>query len=719
MVKTRSSAAVLPTIPVTAHSGVSSIYIASAERGTGKSAIALGLLHLLAASPARVGVFKPIVGSSDETDDLLDLLLEHTTVSFDDYGQVRGVTYERVDEDPEAALSEIVARYHELARQCDAVVIVGSDYTGVFNPTALTFDARVAANLGAPVLLALNGHERNTESITQIAQRCLTEVGAAHARCAAIIANRCDPEHLDEIRAALDTTGVPSFSLPEVPLLAAPTMAELCEALDGTLYSGDPELLRREALSVMVGGMNAEHILERLAEGQVVIVPADRSEVLLALVTAHQAQGFPSLAGIILNGGLLPHPAIDKLLNGVQPTLPLIATPHGTYRTAELASHTRARIRVGALRKIDTVLEIVARHIDGTALLRRMQVRAPSVVTPQMFEYRLLERARGHRRHIVLPEGNDDRILLAAGRLLVRGIVDLSILGAEAIVRRRGAELGVDLADAQVLDPESSGLRDKFGVEYTRLRAHKGMTEDRAREIMCDVSYFGTMMVHMGIADGMVSGAAHTTAHTIRPSFEIIKTAPGVSTVSSVFLMCLSNRVLAFGDCAVVPDPTIEQLADIAISSAATAAKFGIDPKIAMLSYSTGESGTGADVDKVRAATQLVRDRRPDLLVEGPIQFDAAVEPTVAATKMPGSLVAGGATVLVFPDLNAGNNTYKAVQRTAGAVAIGPVLQGLAKPVNDLSRGALVHDIVNTVAITAIQAQEDSPQQTPTLGGTP
>src|SRR5271166_1345224 len=718
MVKTPSTA-VLPTMPVTAHSVVSSIYIASAESGTGKSTIALGLLHLLAASPARVGVFKPIVGSSDETDYLLDLLLEHTTVSFDDYSQVRGVTYERVDEDPEAALSEIVARYHELARQCDAVVVIGSDYTGVFNPTALTFDARVAANLGAPVLLALNGHDRNTESITQIAQRCLTEVGAAHARCAAIIANRCDPEHLDEIRAALDTTGVPSFSLPEVPLLAAPTMAELCEALDGTLYSGDPELLRREALSVMVGGMNAEHILERLTEGQVVIVPADRSEVLLALVTAHQAQGFPSLAGIILNGGLLPHPAIDKLVKGVQPTLPLIATGHGTYRTAELASHTRARMGVAALRKIDTALKVVERHIDATALLARMHVPVPSVMTPQMFEYQLLARARTDRRHIVLPEGNDDRILLAAGRLLARGIVDLTVLGAEAAVRGRGAELGVDLSHAQVLDPETSELLDKFGAQYARLRAHKGMTEDRAREIMCDVSYFGTMMVHLALADGMVSGAAHTTAHTIRPSFEIIKTAPGVSTVSSVFLMCLSDRVLAFGDCAVVPDPTVEQLADIAISSAATAAKFGIDPKIAMLSYSTGESGTGADVDKVRAATQLVRDRRPDLLVEGPIQYDAAVEPTVAATKMPGSPVAGGATVLVFPDLNAGNNTYKAVQRTAGAVAIGPILQGLAKPVNDLSRGALVHDIVNTVAITAIQAQEDSPQQTPTSGGTP
>jgi phosphate acetyltransferase len=697
----------------------SSIYVASAESDTGKATIALGLLYLLAASAARVGVFRPIVRSTDEADHLLELMLEHATATLDSHAQCLGVTYDQVHEDPDAALSEIVVRYHEVASRCDAVVVVGSDYTDVVNPSVLTFNARIAVNLGAPVLLAINGHERSPETITDIAQRCLTEVSAAHARCAAIIANRCDPEHLDEIRMALATTGLPAFSLPEVALLAAPTMAELCEALDGTLYSGDPELLRREAMGVMVGGMTGEHILERLTEGLVVIVPADRSEVLLALVTAHQAEGFPSLAGIILNGGLLPHPAIDRLVKGVQPTLPLIATRHGTYKTAELASRTRGRLGVGALRKIDTALEVVERHIDGTALLEQVRVPVPSVVTPQMFEYRLLDRARADRRHIVLPEGSDDRILLAAGRLLARGIVDLTILGAEAAVRRRGAELGVDLSDAQVFDPDTSGLLDKFGAEYARLRAHKGMTDDRAREIIRDISYFGTMMVHMGIADGMVSGAAHTTAHTIRPSFEIIKTAPGVSTVSSVFLMCLSDRVLAFGDCAVVPDPTIEQLADIAISSAATAAKFGIRPKIALLSYSTGDSGAGANVDKVRAATQLVRDRRPDLLVEGPIQYDAAVEPSVAASKMPGSPVAGHATVLVFPDLNAGNNTYKAVQRTAGAVAIGPVLQGLARPINDLSRGALVDDIVNTVAITAIQAQEDSPQHTPASGGTP
>jgi phosphate acetyltransferase len=690
----------------------SSIYLAAVEGGTGKSAIALGLLHLLAASSARVGVFRPIVRSLDEPDAQLELLLAHATAKIDDHTRCRGVTYQQVYSDREAALGEIVARFHDVARQCETVLVVGSDYTDVVNPSELSFNARVAVNLGAPLVLAINGHQRDAQAIGEITARCLAEAEAVHARTAAVIANRCDPGRLTEVTAAISehlggpgSLDIPAFAVPEVALLSAPTMAELCTALDGTVYSGDPELLRREALSVMVGGMTAENILERLTEGQVVIVPADRSDVLLALVNAHEAQGFPSLAGIILNGGLLPHPAIDKLVKGLRPTLPLIATGHRTYDTAEQVSNTGSRVTVDALRKIDTALAVMADHIDGAELTERIRVPASTVVTPQMFEYQLLERARSDRRHIVLPEATDDRILLAAGRLLSRGIVDLTLLGVEDAVRGRGAELGVDLDAAQVVDPASSGLLESFGAEYARLRAHKGIAEERAREIMRDISYFGTMMVQLGIADGMVSGAAHTTAHTIRPAFEIIRTAPGVSTVSSVFLMCLADRVLAFGDCAVVPDPTVEQLADIAISSAATAASFGIDPRVALLSYSTGESSAGAGVDKVRAATQLVHQRRPDLLADGPIQYDAAVDETVAAAKMPDSAVAGRATVLVFPDLNTGNNTYKAVQRSAGAVAIGPVLQGLAKPVNDLSRGALVDDIVYTVAITAIQAQ--------------
>lgn len=689
--------------------GASSIYLAAAEGGTGKTVIALGLLQLLAASSARVGVFRPIVRSFDEPDEQLELLLEYATARIDDLRSCRGVTYQQVDTDREAALGEIVARFHDIARQCDTVLIVGSDYTDVATPSELNFNARIAVNLGAPLILAVNGNHREPAAIGDITERYLAQATAMQALPVAVIANRCEPDRLTQVIAAiserLSRKGIPVFAVPEVPLLSAPTMAQLCAALNGTVYSGDPELLRREALGVMVGGMTADNILDRLIEGEVVIVPADRTDVLLALINAHEAQGFPSLAGIILNGGLLPHPAIDKLIKGLRPTLPLITCADRTFDTAERVANTGSRITVGALRKIDTALQLIADHVDGAKLAELIRVPASTVVTPQMFTYRLLERAKSDRRRIVLPEANDDRILLAASRLLARGIVDLTLLGEEDAVRGRGAKLGVDLSAAHVLDPQGSGLIESFGAEYARLRAHKGMTEDNAREIVSDISYFGTMMVHLGMADGMVSGAAHTTAHTIRPAFEIIGTAPGVSTVSSVFLMCLSDRVLAFGDCAVVPDPTVEQLADIAISSAATAAAFGIEPRVALLSYSTGESGAGADVEKVRAATQLVCQRQPELLVDGPIQYDAAVDAGVAAAKMPHSVVAGRATVLIFPDLNTGNNTYKAVQRTAGAVAIGPVLQGLAKPVNDLSRGALVDDIVYTVAITAVQAQ--------------
>ncbi|MEH6795450.1 MAG: phosphate acetyltransferase [Rhodococcus sp. (in: high G+C Gram-positive bacteria)] len=682
----------------------SSIYIASPEGDSGKSTIALGVLQMLAASAARVGVFRPIARSTEEPDYILELLVEHTTADLT-YEQSLGVTYEQVHSDQDAALSKIVDRYHEVASQCDAVVIVGSDYTDVGSPSELGFNARIAVNLGAPVLLALRGSGRTPDEIAQLATLCQGELRQHHAHLAAVVANRCAPDDLDAVTDALASVGVPAWSLPEIPLLVAPTMAELLEAVDGKLYSGDSSLLQREALRVMVGGMTAEHILERLTEGVVVIAPADRSDVLLALVNAHEAEGFPSLAGIIMNGGIEPHPAIARLVAGLGPRLPILTTELGTFDTASAAAQTRGRVAVGSQRKVDTALGLMEQRVDAKTLLERLDIAIPTITTPQMFEYQLIHRARADRKHIVLPEGGDDRILRAAGRLLQRQVADLTILGEEGPIRRRASELGVDLDSATVLDPKNCDYAEDFAAEYTELRKHKGMTIDRAREIMTDISYFGTMMVHKGIADGMVSGAAHTTAHTIKPSFEVIKTTEGVSTVSSIFLMCLSDRVLAYGDCAVVPDPTAEQLADIAVSSAQTSAQFGIEPRVAMLSYSTGESGSGADVDKVRQATALVRERNPELLVEGPIQYDAAIEPSVAASKLPDSDVAGRATVFIFPDLNTGNNTYKAVQRSAGAVAVGPVLQGLRKPVNDLSRGALVEDIVNTVAITAIQAQ--------------
>jgi phosphate acetyltransferase len=680
------------------------IYVASPEGDTGKSTIALGILHRLAATVAKTGVFRPITRLGEERDYILELLLPHTTAGLS-YEQCVGVSYQQLHDDPDGAIADIVDRFHEVADQCDAVVIVGSDYTDVTTPSELDTNARIAANLGAAVVLAVKAKDRTPTEVAQVVELCLIEISGQHAHTAAVVANRCDPSQMAAVADALKSFEPKSYVLPEEPLLVAPVVGDLARAVEGTVISGDQELLKREVMDVLVAGMTAEHVLERLTEGVAVITPGDRSDVVLAVVSAHAAEGFPSLSCIILNGGLALHPSVDKLVEGLGQRLPIIATPFGTFETTSKVAGTRGRVTASSQRKIDTAIELMDAHVDTADLLAQLAIPIPTVVTPQMFTHQLQERARAARKRIVLPEGEDDRILKAAGRLIQRNVAELTILGDEPRIRARAAELGVDLAEAKVLNPRTSELCDQFAEQYAELRKRKGVTVEQARETIHDVSYFGTMLVHNDMVDGMVSGAMHTTAHTVRPAFEIIKTQPGITTVSSIFLMCLSDRVLAYGDCAIVPDPTSEQLADIAISSARTAAQFGIDPRVAMLSYSTGTSGTGADVDKVRAAAELVHKREPDLLVDGPIQYDAAVDPTTAASKMPDSKVAGRATVLIFPDLNTGNNTYKAVQRSAGAIAIGPVLQGLKKPVNDLSRGALIEDIVNTVAITAIQAQ--------------
>jgi phosphate acetyltransferase len=683
------------------------IYIAAPEPETGKSTIALGLLHRLTATVARVGVFRPITRLGEDRDYILELLLEHTTAGLS-YEQCVGVTYQQLHADGDAAMATIVDSYHAMAQGCDAVVIVGSDYTDVTRPAELSVNARIAVNLGAPVLLTVSGKGRTATEIASVVEVCLAELNAQHAHTAAVVASRCAPAELTTVAQSLAALSPPAprgYVLPEEPLLSAPTVAELEKAVNGTPVSGEASLREREVMAVLVAGMTADHVLERLRDGVAVITPGDRSDVLLAVASAHAAEGFPSLSCIVLNGGFELHPSIAALVAGLRLRLPIVATALGTYDAASAAASARGRVTATSQRKIDTALELMDRHVDITDLLAQLAIPIPTVITPQMFTYQLQLRARSDRKHIVLPEGNDDRILRSAGRLLQRCVADLTILGNEAQIRLRSAELGVYLDDAKVIDPLSSELRDQFADQYAQLRKAKGITVEHAREIMSDATYFGTMMVHNGLADGMVSGVAHTTAHTVRPAFEIIKTVHDVATVSSIFFMCLPDRVLAYGDCAIIPNPTSEQLADIAISSARTAAQFGIEPRVAMLSYSTGDSGAGADVDKVRVATELVRQRDPRLLVEGPIQYDAAIEPSVAATKVGDSPVAGRATVLIFPDLNTGNNTYKAVQRSAGAIAIGPVLQGLRKPVNDLSRGALVEDIVNTVAITAIQAQ--------------
>jgi phosphate acetyltransferase len=674
------------------------VYVAGCESATGKSAVALGVQQLLTRRVQRLGVFRPVVADPDH-DPLLDLLRPLGT-AVAPYEASCGVGYEDVRADEARALEEIVARYRALAAQCDGVLVVGTDFAGAGTASELAFNARVALNLGLSALLVVSGHDRTPAEVRSATSVALTTWRGVGGHVVGVVANRVQAYNL---AAVVEDGEVPIYALPEVDLLMAPTVGQVAAACHGEMIAGDPELLGREALSLTVAAMTLPNLMDRITEGTMLITPGDRADVLLAAMFAHASIDLPSPAGVVLTGGLRPPELMLGALGGFGGLPPILLTEHDTYEAVSLAGAREGAITPAAPRKITKALALFETHIDGEDLLDRIDVARSPAVTPLMFEYTLLDRARARQRHIVLPEGTDERVLRAADILLRRRVVELTLLGPEAEVRGTAGRLGLDLYGAHVLDPSDPDLVERFAQEYAARRAHKGVTVDAARDVVSDVSYFGTLMVAVGMVDGMVSGATHTTAETIRPAFELVKTRADVSIVSSVFLMCLADRVLVYGDCAVNPNPTAEQLADIAISSAATAAQFGIEPRVAMLSYSTGSSGSGEEVESVRAATELVRSRAPSLSVEGPIQYDAAVDATVARTKLPGSAVAGRATVFIFPDLNTGNNTYKAVQRSAGAIAIGPVLQGLNKPVNDLSRGATVHDIVNTVAITAIQ----------------
>ncbi|MEP6980813.1 MAG: phosphate acetyltransferase, partial [Nakamurella sp.] len=635
-----------------------SVYVASPEGNSGKSTVAFGLLDQLTRSVERVGVFRPVTKSDTDVDRVVELLLSHPAVE-QDYGTAIGISYDALHRDPAGAMGEILRRYHEFADAFDVVVVLGSDYTDIATGSELAFNAEVAANLGSPVVLVVSGQGRTPEEIRLSADLARAELSALHARAVAVIANRVDPDAVDEVRSLLaGAGGLGVGAIPEMPTLIAPSIAQLVVACNGRVLRGDvPERLAKESMGFVVAAMSMPNVLVRLHDNYTVIAPGDRYDLLPGLVLAHYAGTFPPVASIVLTGGYLPPDSVQRLIDGLVGDLPIIVTELGTYETATILSQVQGKLRAGSPVKIDTALRVFAESVDVDALIASIQISHSEATTPLMFQFRLIDRARKDRRHIVLPEGSDDRILQATDSLLRLGVADITILGEENAVRTRASALGLTLGAAKVLSPHDPELVARFAAEYFRLRQHKGMTLEKAREVVTDVSYFGTMMVHLGLADGMVSGAAHTTAHTIKPSFEIVKTVPGTKIVSSVFLMCLADRVLVYGDCAVNPDPTADQLADIAISSAATAAQFGVEPRVAMLSYSTGTSGSGADVDKVREATGMVHERQPDLLVEGPIQYDAAVDPSVAAAKLPESHVAGRATVLIFPDLNTGNNT--------------------------------------------------------------
>ncbi|MEV6015860.1 MULTISPECIES: phosphate acetyltransferase [unclassified Streptomyces] len=684
-----------------------SVYVTGIDRGDGRQVVELGVMELLTRQVDRVGVFRPLV--HDGPDRLFELLRARYRLAQDP-ATVYGMDYReasalQAEQGTDELVSTLVDRFHLVARDYDVVLVLGTDFAATQLPDELALNARLANEFAASVLPVVGGGGQSAESVRAETRNAYRAYDGLGCDVLAMVVNRVAPEDRAEIAERLDSRlPVPCYVLPDEPALSAPTVAQITHALGGTVLLGDDAGLARDALDFVFGGAMLPNFLSALTPGCLVVTPGDRADLVIGSLAAHSA-GTPPIAGILLTLDEKPSSEILTLAARLAPGTPVVSVTGNSFPTAEALFALEGKLNAATPRKAETALGLFERHVDTADLLKRVSAPSSDRLTPMMFEHQLLEQARSDRRRVVLPEGTEERVLHAAEVLLRRGVCDLTLLGPVDQIRKKAADLGIDVSATQLIDPQTSPLRDSFAEKYAELRAHKGVTVELAYDVVADVNYFGTLMVQEGLADGMVSGAVHSTAATIRPAFEIIKTRPESRIVSSVFFMCLADKVLVYGDCAVNPDPDAEQLCDIAISSAATAEQFGVEPRIAMLSYSTGTSGSGADVDKVREATELVRARRGDLRIEGPIQYDAAVEPSVAATKLPESKVAGQASVLIFPDLNTGNNTYKAVQRSAGAIAVGPVLQGLRKPVNDLSRGALVQDIVNTVAITAIQSQ--------------
>ncbi|MET7385329.1 phosphate acetyltransferase [Streptomyces sp. NPDC005529] len=684
-----------------------SVYVTGIDRGDGRQVVELGVMELLTRQVDRVGVFRPLV--HDGPDRLFELLRARYRLAQDP-ATVYGMDYHeasalQAEQGTDELVSTLVDRFHLVARDYDVVLVLGTDFAATQLPDELALNARLANEFAASVIPVVGGRAQTAESVRAETRNAYRAYDGLGCDVLAMVVNRVEPEIRTEILERLGSRlPVPCYVLPDEPALSAPTVAQITQALGGEVLLGDDAGLSRDALDFVFGGAMLPNFLRALTPGCLVVTPGDRADLVIGTLAAHSA-GTPPVAGILLTLNERPGHDILTLAARLAPGTPVVSVAGTSFPTAAELFSLEGKLNAATPRKAETALGLFERYVDTSDLLKRVSAPSSDRLTPMMFEHKLLEQARSDRRRVVLPEGTEERVLHAAEVLLRRGVCDLTLLGPVDQIRKKAADLGIDLSATQLIDPQTSELRDSFAEKYAELRAHKGVTVELAYDVVADVNYFGTLMVQQGLADGMVSGAVHSTAATIRPAFEIIKTRPESKIVSSVFFMCLAEKVLVYGDCAVNSDPDAEQLCDIAIQSAATAEQFGVEARIAMLSYSTGTSGTGVDVDKVREATDLVRLRRGDLRIEGPIQYDAAVEPSVAATKLPESEVAGQASVLIFPDLNTGNNTYKAVQRSAGAIAVGPVLQGLRKPVNDLSRGALVQDIVNTVAITAIQAQ--------------
>ena len=692
---------------------VKNLYIASLEPNSGALIVCMGIMELLKSRVHKLAFFRPIIKDISSVDNDIDFMIKHFNLpqnAKDSYGFGLDEVEALLSQERESEVIErLLQQYHILEAQYDFVLIQGLDYASFSNTLSYNLNHIIAKNLQAPYISLINGKHKSYEQLTHEIDLERSSLTNEHVEHIAIFVNRLDEKNHRCLNEKHCDISVPTFFMEEIDELDLVSVGEVKHALQCPQLFGSKKDLDRIIRRAKIAAMNIEHLLQRLDDNDFIIVPGDRLDVILTVLYANYSKDFPSIAGIVLTGGFVPPENFLQLISGIDfLSIPIFTVQSDTYETAVLIDSISASLHSQQSRKIALAMGGFMKAIDIEVLQERLRTAHSDTITPAMFEHTLYQRAREVRKRIVLPESGDERILRAAEILLRRDAVELILLGERERVLHHANMLGLDISNATIIDPATSPLMSQYVEDFYAMRRHKGLTKNTATEAMTHGSYFATMMVQNGDADGMVSGAVHTTQDTVLPALQIIKTTSEISLVSSLFFMCMDTEVLVYADCAINQDPTASQLAQIAIASALSAKTFGIEPRIAMLSYSTGNSGHGDQVDKVREATAIVKEMRPEILIEGPIQYDAAIDPSVAHIKLPDSSVAGRATVFIFPDLNTGNNTYKAVQRSSGAIAIGPILQGLKKPINDLSRGCEITDIVNTILITAIQAQGEA-----------
>ncbi len=690
-------------------------YLSPVGFEVGLTSIALGLVRALERQGLKVGFMKTIAQplpfelGPERSTHFANKLFHLSPPTPIDFGRAEHLIGSG---QTDQLMEEILGLYQQVSESSDVVVIEGmsADSKHVYAPE---LNAHIARNLEAETIFVGSAAHSSLEDIAkQIEVAARQSTNAHNTRFAGFIISKV-PEAIVPTDYTLTlsqltpTAKARRLSLigtvPFASAFAAPRTLDVANHL-GALVLCNTRLAHARAVDMVVAARSARFMVSRLKAGALVIAPGDRDDVILATAMAAH-RGVP-LAGLLLTCNALPDPHIYHItqLDDKAP-LPILITPLDTFATASRLAQMHNHVPADDVARMEQVVDFVAEHLDVTRLIQKIGQPHEVHMPPPAFRYQLMTRARRANKRIVLPEGEEPRTIQAAAICHQKGIARCVLIGKADVIRKTAATLDIALPDdLDILDPDV--IRSRYVAPLVQARHSKGLTESQAEVALEDTVVLGTMMLALDEVDGLVSGAIHTTANTVRPALQLIKTAPGASIVSSIFFMLMPDQVLVYGDCAVNPDPTAEELADIAIQSADSARAFGLEPRVAMISYSTGSSGSGSDVEKVRKATAMVKAARPDILVDGPMQYDAASVESVGQQKAPDSLVAGRANVFVFPDLNTGNTTYKAVQRSANVVSVGPMLQGLRKPVNDLSRGALVDDIVYTIALTAIQSEQ-------------